>query len=63
MPAFKIKVKWGKEVFSDVEVSFLFKDDNLRVSENFLLNDATFFVVNSSCSRMTIFEYILRISC
>ena len=31
MPAFKIKVKWGKEVFSDVEVSFLFKDDNLRV--------------------------------
>ena len=23
MPAFKIKVKWGKEVFSDVEVGFL----------------------------------------
>ena len=25
MPAFKIKVKWGKEVFSDVEVGFLIR--------------------------------------
>ena len=45
MPAFKIKVKWGKEVFSDVEVSFFFKDYNFTVQnvfENFLaslLND------------------------
>ena len=33
MPAFKIKVKWGKEVFSDVEVRFLFKDYNFTTEE------------------------------
>ena len=33
MPAFKIKVKWGKEVFSDVEVRFLFKDYNFTTKE------------------------------